>query len=232
MLCTFFARIIDWDYPDAPRRVAIFTGDLPKADEPTPKFLDDPSAAKFMAALATDPNRLRRLIVELLARTGMRAGELGGLRDDAAYRLGDTHWLRIPVSGRHNDRSVPLHPLLVGLISDYRAWRGPTSSGLPVERDDHQPFDRRTGSRPSARASASRPAPSSSSSSAANATTPPTTPTSPAPSSTTTSCASSTTNNRHPHLTANNVMRLDAGLITCFDEPAQAGQITRVTAHR
>ena len=122
----------------------IFTGDLPKADEPTPKFLDDPTAAKFMAALATDPNRRRRLIVELLARTGMRAGEIGGLRDDAMYRVGDTYWLRVPLGKLHNDRSVPLHPLLVGLINDYRTWRGPTSTGLLVERDDHQPFDRRT----------------------------------------------------------------------------------------
>ena len=122
----------------------VFAGDLPKADEPTPKFLDDPTAAKFMAALAIDPNRRRRLIVELLARTGMRAGELGGLRDDAMYRLGDTYWLRIPLGKLHNDRTVPLHPMLVGLINDYRAWRGPTSTGLLVERDDHQPFDRRT----------------------------------------------------------------------------------------
>ena len=144
MARTFFERIIDWDYPDAPRRVPILAGDLPKADEPTPKFLDDPSAAKFMAALATDPNRRRRLIVELLARTGMRAGELGGLRDDAMYRIGDTYWLRIPLGKLHNDRSVPLHPMLVGLINDYRAWRGPTATGLLVERDDHQPFDRRT----------------------------------------------------------------------------------------
>jgi len=144
MLRTFFERIIDWDHPDAPRRVPIFTGDLPKADEPTPKFLDDPTAAKFMAALATDPNRRRRLIVELLARTGMRAGEIGGLRDDAMYRIGDTYWLRIPLGKLHNDRSVPLHPLLVGMINDYRVWRGPTSTGLLVERDDHQPFERRT----------------------------------------------------------------------------------------
>ncbi len=144
MLRTFFERIIDWDWPDAPRRVPIFTGDLPKADEPTPKFLDDPTAAKFMAALAVDPNRRRRLIVELLARTGMRAGEIGGLRDDAMYRVGDTYWLRVPLGKLHNDRSVPLHPLLVGLINDYRAWRGPTPTGLLVERDDHQPFDRRT----------------------------------------------------------------------------------------
>jgi integrase len=144
MVRTFFERVIDWDYPDAPRRVPVFTGDLPKADEPMPKFLDDPTAAKFMAILATDPNRRRRLIVELLARTGMRAGELGGLRDDAVYRLGDTYWLRVPLGKLHNDRSVPLHPILVGLINDYRAWRGPTSTGLLVERDDHKPFDRRT----------------------------------------------------------------------------------------
>ena len=52
---------------------------LPALDEPLPKFLDDPTAAKFMAALAADPDRRRRLMVELLARTGMRVGELGAL---------------------------------------------------------------------------------------------------------------------------------------------------------
>jgi site-specific recombinase XerD len=144
MLRSFFERIIDWDDPDAPRRVPVLAGDMPKADEPLPKFLDDPTAAKFMAALAVEPNRRRRLIVELLARTGMRVGELGGLRDDAMYRLGDTWWLRIPLGKLHNDRTVPLHPMLVGLINDYRAWRGPTASGLLVERDDHQPMDPRT----------------------------------------------------------------------------------------
>lgn len=144
MLRTFFERIIDWGWDDAPRRVPIFVGDIPKADEPTPKFLDDPTAAKFMATLAADPNRRRRLLVELLARTGMRAGELRGLRDDAMYRVGDTWWLRIPIGKLHNDRSVPLHPLLVGLITDYQAWRGPSRDGFLLERDDGQPFDRRT----------------------------------------------------------------------------------------
>ena len=94
--------------------------------------------------LAVEPNKRRRLIVELLARTGMRVGELGGLADDAMYRLGDTWWLRIPLGKLHNDRTVPLHPMLVGLINDYRAWRGPTATGLLVERDDHQPMDART----------------------------------------------------------------------------------------
>lgn len=144
MVRTFFERIIDWDWDDAPRRVPIFAGDVPKADEPLPKFLDDPTAAKFMATLAADSDRRRRLLVELLARTGMRAGELGGIRDDAIYRVGDRWWLRIPVGKLHNDRTVPLHPLLVGLIGDYQAWRGPSRGGYLLERDDGQPFDRRT----------------------------------------------------------------------------------------
>jgi integrase len=144
LLRTFFERVIAFDYDDAPARVPIFNDDLPILDEPLPKFLDDPTAAKFMAALTADPNPRRRLMVELLARTGMRSGELSGLADDAMVHIGDTHWLRIPVGKLHNDRYVPLHPLLVELISDYRARRGPTRSGRLVERDDGQPFDRRT----------------------------------------------------------------------------------------
>ena len=54
------------------------------------------------------------------------------------------HWLRIEVGKLHNGRTVPLHPLLVGLISDYRAGREPSATGLLVERRSHTPFDRRT----------------------------------------------------------------------------------------
>jgi integrase len=141
-LRTFFERLVDWDHPDKPARVPIYAGDLPKADDPLPKFLDDPTAAKFMAALAIEVNRRRRLIVELLARTGMRVGELAALEDDAVYRVKDTYWLRIPVGKLHNDRNVPLHPLLVGLIGDYRSWRGASSTGLLLGRNDGQPLDR------------------------------------------------------------------------------------------
>ncbi len=44
----------------------------------------------------------------------------------------------------HNDRYVPLHPLLVELITDWLASRPPPRLGRLVERDDGQPFDRRT----------------------------------------------------------------------------------------
>ncbi len=87
---TFFERIMEWDYDDAPARLFIYMSDLPALDEPLPRFLDDPTAAKFMAALSQDPNQRRRLMVELLARTGMRVGELAGLQDDAMVRHGST----------------------------------------------------------------------------------------------------------------------------------------------
>jgi hypothetical protein len=45
---------------------------------------------------------------------------------------------------QHNDRYVPLHPILVDLINDYRRTRGPSPSGRLVVRNDGQPFERRT----------------------------------------------------------------------------------------
>jgi integrase len=144
LLRTFFDRIIEWGYDDAPGRVPIFAGDFPNRDEPLPKFLDDPTAAKFMAGLATDPNPRRRLMVEILARTGIRSGELSGLDDDVMVLMGGVHWLRIPVGKLHNDRYVPLLPVLVDLIDRHHATRPPARSGRLVERNDGQPFDRRT----------------------------------------------------------------------------------------
>jgi hypothetical protein len=58
-----------------------------------------------------------RLVVELLARTGMRAGELADLEADAVVRIGAGHWLRIPLGKLRNDRYVPLHPELVQLLA-------------------------------------------------------------------------------------------------------------------
>ncbi len=141
---TFFERIIEWDYDDAPARLLVYMSDFPALDEPLPRFLDDPTAAKFMAALADDPNQRRRLMVELLARTGIRVGELAGLEDDAMVRKGDGHRLRIPIGKLHNDRYVPLLPMLVDLIIDYRSARGRSRSGHLLERDDGRAFDRRT----------------------------------------------------------------------------------------
>ena len=144
LLRSFFERLIDADEPDAPRRCPILAGDFPRRDEPLPKSLDDPTAAKFMAALAADPDQRRRVMVELLARTGMRAGELAALPRDAMVEQGNTHWLRIPVGKLHNDRQIPLHPILVELIGDWLAVTPPGRTGRMFERNDGQPFERRT----------------------------------------------------------------------------------------
>ena len=116
-LRVFFERIIEWDWPDAPARNPIIGGDIPTRPEPLPRFLDDRDAARLMAAAraATDPRD--RLVVELLARTGLRAGELCELEADAVVGIGDGHWLRVPVGKLRNDRYVPLHPQLVELLA-------------------------------------------------------------------------------------------------------------------
>jgi site-specific recombinase XerD len=132
MVRAFFERIIEWDWPDAPVRNPVINGDIPKKPEPLPRFLDDQDAAKLMTAAraATDPRD--RLVVELLARTGMRAGELAGLEADSVVQIGGNHWLRIPLGKLRNDRYVPLHPQLVTLLGDW------TATNLEHIRDHHR----------------------------------------------------------------------------------------------
>ena len=128
----FFDRIVEWGYPDPPVRPLVFAGDLPIVDKPLPRFLDDASAAKLMRASRTDPDPLSRLIVELLARTGIRRGELLELTVDAVVQIGSAFWLRIPVGKLHNDRYIPLHPQLKEMIDDWVENHRP--SGLRTDR--------------------------------------------------------------------------------------------------
>ena len=121
-LRTFFERVSEWDYPDAPTRVLIFNGDLPTPDDPLPKFLSDPDAAKLMHA-AADADPVRRLVVEMLARTGLRVGEFCELTSDAVVFMLDRYWLHIPIGKLHNDRYIPLHHQLLEQLNEHRANR-------------------------------------------------------------------------------------------------------------
>ena len=141
-LRVFFERVIEWGYDDVPIRVPIFTGDMPPVDAPLPKFLDDAQATRLMRTVAAEPDPLRRLIVELLARTGMRVTELCDLEDNCVVQVGDSPWLRIPVGKLHDDRYVPLHPHLIHLVADYRTVRPPTNSGRLLVRPDGRPLER------------------------------------------------------------------------------------------
>lgn len=127
MLRSFFDRIIEWDWDDAPQRIPIFSVDVPVADDPLPRFLDDVQAAR-LAAAAAGAAPFDRLVIELLSRTGMRVGELCTLERDAVVELNGAPWLRVPVGKLHNDRLVPLHPNAARLLVDWLA--------------DHPPVDR------------------------------------------------------------------------------------------
>ena len=129
MLRSFFDRIIEWDWPDAPPRIPIFSIDVPIADDPLPRFLDDARAARFAAEAAVAPP-LDRLVIEVLSRTGMRVGELCGLADDAVTVMDGAPWLRVPVGKLHNDRNIPLHPNAARLIAEWTLEHPPAGGRL------------------------------------------------------------------------------------------------------
>jgi len=135
-LRTFFTRIAEWGYEDSPQRIPVFASDRPRLDKPLPRFLDDAQAVAFMNAARALPDPLDRLIVTVLARTGMRRGELLGLTVDAVVQIGTGYWLRTPVGKLHTDRYIPLHPQLKDLIDDWIAARADwqASSLLLTER--------------------------------------------------------------------------------------------------
>ena len=138
-LRTFFERVSEWDYPDAPTRVLIFNGDLPTPDNPLPKFLTDVDAGKLIRA-AADAHPTRRLVIEMLARTGLRVGELCALPLDAVVFMSGRHWLRVPIGKLHNDRYVPLHAQLVELLEIHQQDRSDDVDRLIIWNDG--PLDR------------------------------------------------------------------------------------------
>ena len=72
--------------------------------------------AKLLVAARIHPDPFVRLVVEMLARTGLRTGELLDLTIDAVVLIGTHHWLRVPVGKLHTDRYIPLHPAVQTLL--------------------------------------------------------------------------------------------------------------------
>jgi integrase len=138
----FFLRIIEWDWPDAPVRPLLFLGDIPTRDLPLPKALDDTDAGKFLRAAQTQPRLLTRVVAEVLLRTGLRVGELCALNGDAVRSGIDGFWLHVPVGKLHNDRYLPLHPTLVGLIGDYRTRHVAAGHPLLLPHENGNPLNR------------------------------------------------------------------------------------------
>lgn len=87
-LRSFFARIIEWEHEDAPRWVPVLLGDFPIRNRALPRFLNDPAARQAPRRCPSSARPFDRLTVEMLARTGMRRGELLGLTIDAVVQIG------------------------------------------------------------------------------------------------------------------------------------------------
>jgi hypothetical protein len=103
----FFVRLEEWGWDEAPPRVPMFPGDLPRQDHPLPKALDDASAAKLLRAAQADKRLLVRVTVEMLLRTGLRVSEYISLRAGAVVQIGAGPWLHVPVGKLHQDRYLP-----------------------------------------------------------------------------------------------------------------------------
>jgi site-specific recombinase XerD len=138
----FFVRIDEWGWDEAPAKVPMFPGDLPRQDHPLPKALDDAAAAQLLRAAHNDNRLLVRVTVEVLLRTGLRVGEFTALRSDAVVLIGAAPWLHVPVGKLREDRYLPLHPQLVQLIDTYRSQYVPPEHSLLLPRENGRPADR------------------------------------------------------------------------------------------
>jgi len=121
----FFNRIAEWQWPEAPKHVLVFTGDFPILDKPSPKFLDEISAARFLEAARNHSDLFTRLCGVTLILTGMRQGEFLDLTADCVIQIGENYWLRVPLGKMHNDRYIPLHPEVRQLLDEWIAQSPP-----------------------------------------------------------------------------------------------------------
>lgn len=123
VLRSCFERLTEWCGDDVPTRMLVFSGDLPRRDDPLPRFLDDGASAKLLQAARADADPFVRLCVEFLARTGLRKGEFLDLTLDSVVQIGSAYWLHVPVGKLRTDRYIPLHPQLKELLDDWITTR-------------------------------------------------------------------------------------------------------------
>ena len=140
----FFVRIDEWGWDDAPPKVPMFPGDLPRPGRPLPKALDDAAAARLLRAAQADRRMLVGVTVEMLLRTGLRVSEYTSLPASAVVLIGAGPWLHVPVGKLGEDRYLPLHPQLVTLIDGYRTAHVPAGHPLLLPRENGRPLDRHT----------------------------------------------------------------------------------------
>jgi hypothetical protein len=113
-------------------------GDLPRLPDPLPKAFDDVEAAGMVQLARSAHDPLERLIIELLASCGLRAGEARDLKLSDVVMFGGSSdhpasqpWLRVPLGKLGNDRYVPIGAELQAALETFlsaqrssREWEG------------------------------------------------------------------------------------------------------------
>ena len=136
----FFVRIDEWGWDEAPPRVPMFPGDLPRQDHPLPKALDDAAAAKLLRAARTTNGCWSGSPSRCCCAPGCGSASSPACPPTPWCRSAPRPWLHVPVGKLREDRYLPLHPQLVTLIDDYRNAHVPAEHPLLLPRENGRPW--------------------------------------------------------------------------------------------
>ena len=121
----FLDTITEWSWEESPGRPLLFNSDLPKLDQPLPRYIPRGQEVRLMAAIRELPDPFQRYPLEILRTTGMRIGELVNLELDCLHEApGQGTWLKLPMGKLHTERMVPVSDETVALFDAIIEHRG------------------------------------------------------------------------------------------------------------
>ena len=104
-----FERLTEWAGDDVPAAVLVFAGDLPRCDDPLPRFLDD-GGRRSCCKPPAPPRSIHPPRGGVPGPHRAAQGEFCDLSIDSVVQIGSAYWLHVPVGQLRTDRYIPLHP--------------------------------------------------------------------------------------------------------------------------
>jgi integrase len=118
--------ITAWGWEQAPGRLLIFPGDIPKLPKVLPRYLPVDADRRLGDALRASPNQLPACALLLQRACGLRIGELLDLEMDCVHEVpGQGAWLKVPLGKLDTERMVPLDEKALTLIDTITEIRSP-----------------------------------------------------------------------------------------------------------
>ncbi|MGH3367666.1 MAG: tyrosine-type recombinase/integrase [Nocardioidaceae bacterium] len=111
LITRFVTETAAWEWDDVPARVLFTRADIPKINQPVPRFIPDHELAALMTAVDQLPDPYQRAALIVARWSGARRDEIRRLAIDCLDSYPDGHpRLRIPVGKGYTERMIPLHP--------------------------------------------------------------------------------------------------------------------------